>query len=91
MQTLNSNAKVFSALGCGKRLEIMQMLLKNSKCCSNLSVCVKLDASTISRHIKELQSAGLVNIKKQGKHAFYEVRNKKLLLEMIRIAEKLTE
>jgi DNA-binding transcriptional ArsR family regulator len=89
MQSFESKARAFAALGCGKRLEIMEMLLKDRKCCSNLSECTGLDASTISRHMKELQDSGLVKVRKEGKHAFYEVRNKKLLLKMIGIAERI--
>lgn len=77
---------IFKALANEHRYKIYQLLVS---CCSPGTVCTSqelqqlcvgdLDAqldiapSTLSHHLKELQQAGLVNMKRKGKKVFCSV------------------
>ena len=98
MQTLNlTNAQraksvsILKALACDKRLEIVKSLLSDKRCCTNISDCVKLDISTISRHMKELEQAGIVKGSRKGKHVHYVIINKKAVLHLLDSAAKIAK
>ena len=98
MQTLNltkvqhtKSVAILKALACDKRLEIVERLLSDERCCTNISNCVKLDISTISRHMKELEQAGIVKGNRQGKHINYVIINKKAVLHLLDSAAKIAK
>jgi ArsR family transcriptional regulator len=58
-----------------------------SPCASDIEQHVKLSQPTISHHMRILQEAGLVEMKKQGHWRRYR-RNEKLISEMTRNLKK---
>jgi len=84
-------ARLFKALSSPKRLELLGMLehgcCDGGKCCTaeELSLCIEslaarlgLVKSTVSHHLKELDSAGLIALAKKGRHNDFSV-NRELL------------
>jgi len=72
-----SPQKVFRALSDNTRIKIICMLHKAKK---PLCVCELMDALdkahyNISRHLKELKKAGIVNEYKEGRWVFYSIVN----------------
>ena len=51
-------------------------------CAGDIEDCVKLSQPTVSHHMKILEKAGLVEVKKEGTWRRYE-RNEKLIRRMI--------
>jgi ArsR family transcriptional regulator, arsenate/arsenite/antimonite-responsive transcriptional repressor len=67
---------ILKALGDPRRLEIVERLSQRSQCtaCSDLRECLPISAPTLSHHLKELESAGLISIERQGKFANLTLR-----------------
>ena len=60
---------------------------KSGLCAGDLEDCVKLSQPTVSHHMKILEQAGLVMVKKDGTWRRYR-RNEKLITECIRGLKK---
>lgn len=60
---------------------------KNGLCAGDIEERVKLSQPTVSHHMKILEKAGLVGVKKEGTWRRYG-RNEKLIAESIRALKK---
>ncbi|GIW69353.1 MAG: hypothetical protein KatS3mg101_0100 [Patescibacteria group bacterium] len=69
--------KCFSTLGVGSRMRIFEYLRKAGKATVGEIVdVVKLTQPTISYHLKEMKTAGLLENEKFGKEVMYRIRKK---------------
>jgi len=83
----NKIEKVFKALSSKTRLQILYESLIAPKCGRDLASIYKKDTSTISRHIKELINANLIEIERRKKEVCVIVKKKKLVKKLLEIAE----
>lgn len=67
--------KIFKALGDETRLSIVEFLLLEDKCACDFADCIKKDQTTISRHLKILVEAGILDYKKEGRNIRYKIKN----------------
>jgi ArsR family transcriptional regulator len=58
--------KVMKALSDPNRVKIIKMLQHKSMCVCELQVALQIAQSTVSKHLKILEEAGLVDYKKDG-------------------------
>ncbi|WP_263349964.1 ArsR/SmtB family transcription factor [Acidicapsa acidisoli] len=67
---------ILKALGDPRRMEILERLSKCEGCvaCSDFRECLPISAATLSHHIKELETAGLIHIERDGKFARLSLR-----------------
>jgi ArsR family transcriptional regulator, arsenate/arsenite/antimonite-responsive transcriptional repressor len=67
---------ISKALADPKRFEILQKLgtAEESPTCTCVREWVGLSAATVSHHLKELESAGLVDVEREGKFARIRLR-----------------
>lgn len=67
---------ITKALADPRRYEILQSLgdCQNAKSCESMRGCVEISPATFSHHMKELATAGLVQIERQGKFAYYTLQ-----------------
>ena len=57
------------------RYEILQRIARDENCtCAHLLECTSITAATLSHHLKELETAGLVSIARRGKYALPRFR-----------------
>ena len=67
---------ISKALADPKRFEILQKIGEagGAPTCSSICDCVGLAPATVSHHLKDLFSAGLIDIKRDGKFAYPTLR-----------------
>jgi ArsR family transcriptional regulator, arsenate/arsenite/antimonite-responsive transcriptional repressor len=69
-------ALISKALADPKRFEMLQRIAasKEAPTCSCVRDWLGLAPATISHHLRELESAGLVNVERDGKFAYISLR-----------------
>ncbi len=82
-------SRFFSALGSKSRLEIILELLEDSKCHTDLSSCIGKNVSTVWRHVKVLEDAGIVRSYKLGKTVVVEVVDPASMKTLLDLAQKI--
>ena len=67
---------ILKALGDPRRMEIIERLSACEGCfaCSDMRDCLPISAATLSHHLKELETAGLISIAREGKFARLALR-----------------
>jgi ArsR family transcriptional regulator, arsenate/arsenite/antimonite-responsive transcriptional repressor len=71
-----SQTAIFKALADPHRFELLQRIAK-AGCplgCSQALSALPISAATLSHHIKELETAGLIDIRREGKCAYLSLR-----------------
>lgn len=67
--------RIAKALADPRRFEILEHIAKQAEVgCSRLCDCFPVRQATISHHLKELASAGLVESRRDGQFVYYRVR-----------------
>jgi len=67
---------ILKALADPRRFELLQGIAK-AGCplgCAQARAALPISAATLSHHIKELESAGLIHVRRQGKFHFLALR-----------------
>jgi len=64
---------VLKALGEMNRLRIMRLLLKDRLGVSAIARRLRMSEYNVSKHLRILKEAGLLEMEKSGKQRFYEV------------------
>src|ERR1700689_3083574 len=69
-------ALVLKALADPRRFELLQQIAK-AGCplgCTQALAALPISAATLSHHIKELETAGLIEVRREGKFAYLSLR-----------------
>ena len=72
-RTLLDGALLFQALGSPERLQLMERLLDQEHCVSELAQELGEKVTTISQRLQQLHRARLVSKERRGKHIYYAV------------------
>jgi ArsR family transcriptional regulator len=73
----DARAKIMKALAHPARLLIVDTLAsQGERCVCDLTEIVGSDMSTVSRHLAQLKSAGIIQDEKRGQMVFYRLRVK---------------
>lgn len=70
---LETLAQLAGALSDGTRLRLLAALRGGERCVCELTDLVGLAPSTVSKHLSLLRAAGLVEMRKQGRWAYYRL------------------
>ncbi len=72
--------RIAKALADPRRYEILKHIggQENGAACTDIRECQPVSAATLSHHFKELESAGLIKIVRQGKFAHLELQREVL-------------
>ena len=72
-RTLVDGALLFQALGSPERLQLMERLLDQEHCVSELAEELAEKVTTVSQRLQQLHRARLVIKERRGKHIYYAI------------------
>ena len=85
-------AELFKVFGDSTRVRVLSALAVSEMCVSDLAHLLHMTTSAISHQLKELRTAKLVRVRKEGKVAYYSLDdehvNAILAIGMQHVAEK---
>ncbi len=85
---------IFSALSCGRRIRIIEILKDGEKKASDIIPELGIDQSAVSRHLSILKSAGIIASRKEGVNVIYRIADREIFklldiaTEIVRRKEK---
>jgi ArsR family transcriptional regulator, arsenate/arsenite/antimonite-responsive transcriptional repressor len=81
--------RIARALADPRRYELLRRIGKAGKCvpCEELRGCTEVSAATVSHHMKELETAGLVEARREGKFVNYRLRRDALDAYLAKLAQ----
>ena len=71
---LEERAAIIKAMAHPSRLYLVEQLAAGERCVCELTDGVGADISTVSRHLGQLRSAGIVESERRGQKVFYRLR-----------------
>ena len=72
---LKEYIKVMKALADGNRTKIIKMLAEKEMCVCEMQAALKMAQPSVSKHLKILEEAGLVESRKEGMWVNYRLPN----------------
>ena len=67
--------RIAKALADPRRFEILERIADcREMACANLKCDLPITAATLSHHLKELQDAGLIDVRREGKFAHMQLK-----------------
>lgn len=81
--------ELFKALCDPTRVRLLGCLVKCGRACSvsEIAECCPVDLSVVSRHLRVLERAGLLEAVKQGRTVFYRVRYERFCTALRALAD----
>ncbi len=81
--------RIARALADPRRYDLLRRIGKADKCvaCEELRGCSEVTAATLSHHMKELETAGLVESAREGKRVNYTLRRDVLEAYLARMVQ----
>lgn len=85
--------KIFKAIGDFSRVRIINLLMQNRLCVSELSNIMQMSISAISRHLSRLNLVGVIEDNQEAQWVYYEMseefsKDNKLLMDYIESVAK---
>ena len=71
-------ADPFTALALPRRREILRLVWNRERSAGDLAARFEVTFGAVSQHLKVLRDAGLVDVRRQGRHRYYRARKRAL-------------
>ena len=84
-------AEIFHALSDPIRLEIMDFLRDGEKCVCEITPHLNLVQPLVSRHLRILKNAGLIQRRKEGTWHYYSLTDKRIIELIDKLTPELAE
>ena len=85
-QLFTLQEKYLKSLAQARRLEIVNLLRDQELCVSDIYRMLNLPQANVSQHLMSLRDAGILKIRRNGKHIYYSLRSPDIIraLDVIR-------
>ena len=80
---INGMADFFSSLSDQTRIRIVSALSISELCVNDISSVLGINQTTVSHQLRNLRNIGVVKVKRQGKVAFYSLKDTHVLDVML--------
>jgi len=83
-ETANHLADLFKAFADTTRLRLLSALCEGERCVHELTTLLELEQSAVSHQLRVLRDRRIVRHRKEGRHVFYRLEDKRMrrLLEL---------
>jgi len=78
MFSTDPRTRIFSALACDHRIEILKLLRSGEKSTFDIAPQLNVDISVVSRHLAVLRNAGIINYRKEGLQNYYSIADQRI-------------
>ena len=75
---MKDRIELLKAMSDDTRFKILEFLLKEEKCVCEIFPYVKRTQSTVSIHLNNLEEAGVLESRREGKKIFYKIKDKRV-------------
>ena len=75
---MDNKLELLKALADETRFKIIEFLLDGEKCVCEIFPYVKRTQSTVSIHLGNLEDAGVLESRREGKKIFYKIKDKRV-------------
>ena len=75
---MKERIELLKAMSDNTRFKILEFLLKEEKCVCEIFPHVKRTQSTVSIHLNNLEEAGVLESRREGKKIFYKIKDKRV-------------
>ena len=75
---MKEGISLLKALADDTRFKIVEFLLEGEKCVCEIFPYVKRTQSTVSIHLGNLEGAGILESRREGKKIFYKIKDKRI-------------
>lgn len=75
---MNNKIELLKAMSDETRFKIIEFLLEGEKCVCEIFPYVKRTQSTVSIHLGNLEEAGVLESRREGKKIFYKIKDKRV-------------
>ena len=66
-------ADTFKLISDGTRLRVLSLLCHSEECVTNIASACGMSLPAVSHHLKMLKSAGLIDMRREGKETYYKL------------------
>ena len=80
--------RLLSAIAQENRIKILKFLGRNEKCVCEIYPALGLEQSNLSKHLRILTDAGILEYRKQGNSVFYKMKDHNIL-GIVKLAERI--
>lgn len=78
MESLKEKAKFLKMLGDETKIKMIQKLLSGEVCACKLVAVAGRAQSTVSSHLTDLETAGILESRREGRNIYYQIRDKRV-------------
>ncbi len=73
---MDPNVRFLKAMGDETRIKILRCLMNGEQCACAIVPCTGKAQPTISRHLKVLEDAGIIESRRDGVNMWYRIKSK---------------
>ncbi len=78
-EDLRKAGEMFKLLGNPTRLKILLAIKEGEKCVHEITEKINSEMSNISHHLRRMKDQNLVEVRREGRHKYYKIKDEHIL------------